>query len=266
MAAKWTAFACDVGQALLVAPAEVALAWTGAHPKSSGRMVIHFSYWNELVNELPAELVPAPVPGKPKELALVVEKAAVPATIEKLVAFAKRRYPDARAETSYSTTMIHRDEGYMILQALAEPPSSSALAAGKGKPVWTQPHGEHTALFWRAMLASELHVRLEREGLTLVDTTAEPREVEDVLATATPAKHGSWAFDSGVAVAMWALVEVTEVDGFARVKQPAQLAAAVAKKPLVVKPKAAFAKVAPGTYLATSGGDRTTRWLRLQRA
>jgi hypothetical protein len=84
---------------------------------------------------------------------------------------------------------------------------------------------------------------------------------------------GTWAFAKGVGVVNWAGVSIRECKGLESAKLP-DLAALVAKKPAVLaKPNnkearggVAVLKIAPGTYKAATGGDKTARWLRFTRA
>jgi hypothetical protein len=284
---SWTRLACDVAQALLVGPAEVALAWRGA--KATSCVDIRFFRWHDMpdvMDALPADLKPRA--GKKANEPVLTASSADEAEelVRRLVAFLKTKRPEATDEEQWVpandpdglvTSVTIGDSDKWLIRSAADP-ADVALGAGKGKQVWTQPIGAHTGLFWRAMLFQTVYIRVDRDGFTVVDTTTDSREVEDVLRSTTPTKHGTWTFDSGIAVAMWAPLAIADLDGLQAAKAIDDLAALVETKPLVVAnangkettkftaADGAILKLAPGAYVANTGGDKTTRWLRFQRA
>jgi hypothetical protein len=138
--AKWFRFDCGIHQPLVVAPAELALAWPGKAP--TGQFSVYLTYWQPVMAELRAALPALAWEGHADTPYVVVDsEAAAKAIVAQLAAFLKAKDPATTAKRKQSMTTFTSGDDWKLVGVFPVSGSQRAVEAGEttGKGEWTWP-------------------------------------------------------------------------------------------------------------------------------
>jgi hypothetical protein len=257
-APKWVEFRLGPGQHVLLGPAETVVKWRGT--EGTGPYRLYFTYWKDLVSELPEHVRPAPL--GPQHTLELASEAAVKSTIKELTAWLQQRDPAAKAKKQKTTTVFTYEGSHVIVDAMSITRADVVLAEIEDREVGTLDVDGSPLVQWKVSTWAT-RVRATADEIVFVDAEQAP-PLDATFAGGTPL--GSWTFRE-LLVASWLKASITDYKGVA--SADAGALAAVAGKPL--KPTfnehqgGALVVAASGTFRAETGSTGGVRWCRFVR-
>ncbi len=255
---KWLELRIGSDQHALIGPAETVVKWNGS--EGTGAYRLYFTYWKDLVSQMPAHL--RPVPHGPQHTLELASEAALKSTIKELTAWLVARDPAAKTKKQKTTTIFKYEGSHVLVDAMPITRAHGVLAELGDREVGTIDVDGSPLLQWQVKHYT-IRVRATDDEIVLVDA-AEPLPLDATFDGGVT--HGGWTFRD-LLVASWLPAAITDYKGI----ESAEVGALAAFKGKALKPTTsdyqggAAVVAATGTFRAETGDQGDARWCRFVR-